>query len=71
MMSADVNVIESILQGNSDKFEANTNPRLLRDAKKDLHEAIDLAFVFSETLKALHPVAESQVKAMIFHGDLL
>lgn len=45
--------------------------RLDRNSQEDLHTAIDLAYTFAKALKTLHPVAEKQVKAMIFQGNLL
>jgi hypothetical protein len=45
--------------------------RLDRDSQADLHAAIDLAYAFSAAIKALHPIAEKQVKGMIFQGNLL
>ena len=45
--------------------------RLQRDSQTDLHTAIDLLYAFSAELKGLHPLAERQVKAMIFQGNLL
>ena len=45
--------------------------RLDRDSQVDLHTAIDLAYAFSAAIKALHPLAEKQVKGMIFQGNLL
>jgi hypothetical protein len=45
--------------------------RLERDAQSDLHAAIDLLYAFSAELKGLHPIAERQVKAMIFQGNIL
>lgn len=45
--------------------------RLDRDPQKDLHDAIDLAYAFAGAIKGLHPIAERQIKAMIFQGNLL
>ncbi len=45
--------------------------RLERDAQTDLHTAVDLLYAFSAEIKGLHPIAERQVKAMIFQGNLL
>lgn len=47
------------------------DPRLMRDAQADLHTAIDLAYAFAAQLKELHPMAEKQVKGMIFQGNLI
>ncbi len=51
--------------------EGTRDPRLRRDAQQDLHTAIDLAYAFAIQLKELHPLAEKQVKGMIFQGNLL
>ena len=45
--------------------------RLERDSQSDLHAAIDMLYAFSAELKGLHPLAERQVKAMIFQGNIL
>lgn len=45
--------------------------RLDRNPQVDLHTAIDLAYTFASAIKGLHPLAERQVKAMIFQGSLL
>lgn len=45
--------------------------RMERDSQADLHTAIDLLYAFSAELKGLHPIAERQVKAMIFQGNIL
>jgi len=51
--------------------EMPRDPRLRRDAQQDLHIAIDLAYAFAIQIKELHPMAEKQVKGMIFQGNLL
>jgi hypothetical protein len=51
--------------------ESTRDPRLRRDAQQDLHIAIDLAYALAIQLKELHPMAEKQVKGMIFQGNLL
>jgi hypothetical protein len=72
MMSSDVIVSESMGLGNfDDKVGLMADPRFQRDAQKDLHEAIDLAFSFSKTIRSLHPIAEKQIKAMIMQGNLI
>jgi len=72
MMSADVIMSDAVMHDHvAAKFEAMSDPRLERDAQKDLHEAIDLAFMFSKAIKALHPMAEKHVKIMIMQGSLL
>ena len=45
--------------------------RLDRNSQADLHTAVDLAYAFAAAIKALHPIAEKQVKAMIFQGNLI
>lgn len=52
-------------------LEKAKDPRLMRDSQQDLHTAIDLAYAFASQLKALHPLAEKQVKGMIFQGNLI
>lgn len=52
-------------------IEKAKDPRLSRDAQADLHTAIDLAYSFATQLKELHPMAEKQVKGMIFQGNLI
>lgn len=52
-------------------IEKAKDPRLARDAQQDLHAAIDLAYSFAIQLKELHPIAEKQVKGMIFQGNLI
>lgn len=51
--------------------QSTRDPRLLRDAQKDLHLAIDLAYSFATQIKELHPAAEKQIRGMIFQGNLL
>lgn len=45
--------------------------RTSRNPQEDLHTAINLAYTFAGQLKALHPLAEKQIKGMIFQGNLL
>lgn len=72
MMSFDVHPSEAAMQGDiEDKFSHGMDARLQRDAQKDLHEAVDLAFMFAKAIKALHPMAEKHVKIMIIQGSLL
>jgi hypothetical protein len=50
---------------------AKVDPRLSRNSQEDLHMAIDLAYSFASAINALHPLAEKQIKGMIFQGNLL
>lgn len=51
--------------------EIKRDPRYDREPQADLHAAIDLAYAFAAQIKTLHPLAERQIKAMIFQGNLL
>ncbi len=51
--------------------EVTRDPRLARNSQEDLHRAIDLAYEFASSLKELHPLAEKQIKGMIFQGNLI
>ncbi len=56
---------------NAHVTEVTRDPRLRRDPQQDLHTAIDLAYALAIQLRELHPLAEKQVKGMIFQGNLL
>ncbi len=51
--------------------EITRDPRMSRNPQEDLHMAIDLAYSFANAIKELHPLAEKQVKGMIFQGNLI
>lgn len=51
--------------------EGTRDPRMRRDGQADLHLAIDLVYALSAQLKELHPLAEKQIKGMIFQGNIL
>lgn len=71
MTDFDVHPYQVQYDASAARHDALKDMRLDRDAQKDLHEAIDLAYAFAGAIKALHPLAERQVKAMIFQGNLL
>jgi hypothetical protein len=70
MMSQDV-IISEGYTGISERNEIAPDARLERNAQEDLHTAIDLAFKFVASVRALHPLAERQIKAMMLSGNLL
>lgn len=72
MMSSDVKVSESIYHNDAqEKYEEMHDERFDRDARKDLHEGIDLVYDFVKSIKSLHPLAQKQIKSMIYQGNLI
>lgn len=71
MTDYDVNPETQVYIGTEVQSRKPKDPRLDRDAQDDLHVAIDLAYSFAAQIKELHPLAEKQIKGMIFQGNLI